>query len=552
MNEAVTKYTPEYLIELLQKNAFKIVKPKEDYKFVIYCRKSTEDEGKQETSILQQREACLNHCDNIGIKKSQIVEIIEEEKSAKEPGKRKKFRQMLDDLYLHKYDGVIAWHPNRLARNMKEAGEIVDMLDKGVIKSLHFASFTFTNDNAGKMLLGITFVMSKQYSDALSDDVTRANRSKTNQGLYLGKVKPGYFKNSMNRLEPDYPYFNYMQNAWKMRLEGIAVPEIAKFLVQKRFKTAWRDKNTREKKHKAIKITPQWLDPYFKDPVYAGVLDFGSTYSDITKIYEFKPMVTIEEFLRINKKIENIQSATARRGKRSSNKYPHIFQNMLICSHCGNYLHRSITKRPEKLYYLLRCDTDNCKYKGKSIRPQTVIKYIIELFKTWTVDEKKMKETFIREIRNVTEDKRKEFKSKIISLSNELTTYQEDKTTYAKLLSENDNDISLKEEYQKEYKTALKMIKVVEKDILDTQIALADLKKLENLYLKLLEKWKEIPTILQKSKTIEERDFYIKKVFSNFTITDLKPVSFQLNPPFTDFVTLEKSKMVRYFFSAGS
>lgn len=46
MNENDTKYTPEYLIQLLQSNAVKIAKPKEDYKYVIYCRKSTEDEGK--------------------------------------------------------------------------------------------------------------------------------------------------------------------------------------------------------------------------------------------------------------------------------------------------------------------------------------------------------------------------------------------------------------------------------------------------------------------------------------------------------------------------
>lgn len=438
---------------------------------------------------------------------------------------------MLDDLYLHKYDGVIAWHPNRLARNMKEAGEIVDMLDKGVIKSLHFASFTFTNDNAGKMLLGITFVMSKQYSDALSDDVTRANRSKTNQGLYLGKVKPGYYKTPNDRLEPDEPYYSLMKQAWKMRLDGIAVPEIAKFLEKKKFKTTWRDKITREKKLKAIKIAPQWIDPYFKDPVYAGVLDFGGTYSDISRVYDFKPMVTIEEFLSINHKIENIHSATAYRGKKQSKLYPQIFQNMLICSHCGKYLHRSITKRPKKLYYLFRCDNPECKYNNKSINPRDIIKYIIELFNTWKVDEKKMEAYFRTEIRTVTEDKRKELKGRITSLSNELKGKEEDKKTYAQLLSEESEDTTLKAEYRKEYKIAIKRIKEIDDDIRGTKTALEDLKKIENLYVKLLEKWKEIPTILQKSKTIEERDYYIKKVFSNFTIADLKPVSFQLNPP---------------------
>lgn len=50
---------------------------------------------------------------------------------------------MLQDFKSGKYQGLIACHADRLARNMKEAGEIIDLVDKGIIRDLRFATSTF-------------------------------------------------------------------------------------------------------------------------------------------------------------------------------------------------------------------------------------------------------------------------------------------------------------------------------------------------------------------------------------------------------------------------
>ncbi len=47
---------------------------------------------------------------------------------------------------------------------MLEGGEIIDLIDQGIIKDLKFKTHFFTKDANGKMLLGMTFVLSKQYS----------------------------------------------------------------------------------------------------------------------------------------------------------------------------------------------------------------------------------------------------------------------------------------------------------------------------------------------------------------------------------------------------
>lgn len=121
---------------------------------------------------------------------------------------------MLEDIKKGKYEGIIAWHPDRLARNMKEAGEIIDLIDKQIIKELQFVSFTFENSTLqAKMLLGISFVLSKQYSDKLSDDVKRGMRRSTEEGKYLSKAKHGYYRDRNQILRPDGSNFVLLKDA---------------------------------------------------------------------------------------------------------------------------------------------------------------------------------------------------------------------------------------------------------------------------------------------------------------------------------------------------
>lgn len=144
-------------------------------KYVLYARKSTEDETRQVKSIPDQIDECILLANRLGL--NVVKPYLEESKSAKRPNNRPIFTQMLNNLKSGKYDGILAWHPDRLARNMLEGGMLIDMIDEGIIKDLKFVTHHFTKDANRKMLLGMAFVLSKQYSDKLSQDVTRGVRS---------------------------------------------------------------------------------------------------------------------------------------------------------------------------------------------------------------------------------------------------------------------------------------------------------------------------------------------------------------------------------------
>ena len=137
-------------------------------RYVLYARKSTTDESHQEHSIPDQLRFCREFAEKNNL---HVVAEIEEKQSAKTAGKRPLFTQMLKDIRAGKYDGILAWHPDRLCRNMLEAGEIIDMLDNWDIVDLKFCQHPFANNASGKMILGMMFVFSKQYSDSLKERV---------------------------------------------------------------------------------------------------------------------------------------------------------------------------------------------------------------------------------------------------------------------------------------------------------------------------------------------------------------------------------------------
>jgi DNA invertase Pin-like site-specific DNA recombinase len=76
----------------------------------------------------------------------------------------------------------MAWHPDRLARNMQDGGKIFSLLDDKHIKDLKFVTHYFTNAASGKMLLGISFTLATYYSANLSDNVKRGHRRDFKEG----------------------------------------------------------------------------------------------------------------------------------------------------------------------------------------------------------------------------------------------------------------------------------------------------------------------------------------------------------------------------------
>jgi len=169
-------------------------------KYFLYARKSTEDEERQIMSI----EAQLVELEEFANReKIEIVEKFIESKSAKKPG-REVFNKMMTKIYETKEPvGIIAWHPDRLARNSVDGGQIIYCIDTNKIASLRFPTFWFESTPQGLFMLQVAFGQSKYYSDNLSENVKRGFRQKLRRGEWCSHAPFGYVNNPKTRnIEP--------------------------------------------------------------------------------------------------------------------------------------------------------------------------------------------------------------------------------------------------------------------------------------------------------------------------------------------------------------
>ena len=164
-------------------------------KYFIYTRKSTDSEERQVLSI----EAQLAELKEFAAKeKLEIFASFQEAKTAKEPG-RMKFAEMLSFLEQGKADGILSWHPDRLARNSVDGGKIIHFVDRGLIKSLKFPTFWFEPTPQGLFMLNIAFGQSKYLVDNLRENVKRGLRQKIRNGVWPGWAQVGYLNNPKTR-----------------------------------------------------------------------------------------------------------------------------------------------------------------------------------------------------------------------------------------------------------------------------------------------------------------------------------------------------------------
>lgn len=292
-------------------------------KYVMYLRKSTEDEGRQIRSIKDQERDCVELGQRLGLN---IVEIISERKSAKNPNNRPDFTKMLRRIKTKEFDAVIAWHPDRLARNMVEAGKIIHMLDTDVIKDIRFVSHQFSNDANGKMLLGMLFVFSKHYSDDLSSKVTRGVRGNLRDYKSGGTPKHGYIRDSEGIYRKDGDNFTIIQDAWQMRATGKNQQEICDYINAQGYEKFIAKRGG----HIKFKMNDSTLSNVFKDTFYYGELNqAGQTVDLVAAPVPFEPMVDRELFFMVQE-----LSRTRRRSSKQSRKPFLPLRYLVYCDVC--------------------------------------------------------------------------------------------------------------------------------------------------------------------------------------------------------------------------
>ncbi len=325
-----------------------MIKPK----YFLYARKSTEDDDKQVMSI----EAQLFELREFARKENlQILEEFTESKSAKKPG-REKFSEMMSRIESMDGAGILAWHPDRLARNSIDGGRIIYAVDTTKIISLRFPTFWFEPTPQGLFMLQVAFGQSKYYSDNLSQNISRGIRQKLRRGEWLTHAPFGYVNNVKTRnIEPDPVKAKIIVRAFEEYAKGThGVESIAQFFA-------------------LHGVTTKSGTPLGKASVHRMLCN--KSYLGLTKHYKeyfpgsFAPILSRDLF-------EAVQKRLAERGRPRKTKVGHNFPftGLFRCGGCESMITAQwCTNRFGTKYRYYRCTKKNRKCDQEYLREDRLV-----------------------------------------------------------------------------------------------------------------------------------------------------------------------------------
>ena len=319
-------------------------------RYVIYARKSSESEERQILSI----EAQLAELQEYSAKaKLEIVASFQEAQTAKEPG-RTKFAEMLSFLNENRADGILSWHPDRLARNSIDGGQIVYLLDTGKIQDLKFPTHWFENTPQGKFMLNIAFGQSKYYVDNLSENIRRGHRAKLRRGVYPGSAPLGYLNNHCTRdIDTDHERVQLIHKGFELYATGkYTLKQIAR---------AFKDIGLRS--HKGNILAVSCVQRMLSKSFYYGLFEFkGETYQGT-----HEPIITKKLF-------DTCQDVMKSRGhiktRKAEKTFP--FRGLLTCGECKC----AITAETQKGHNYYRCTKKREMCSQKYIREEILTEQV--------------------------------------------------------------------------------------------------------------------------------------------------------------------------------
>ena len=301
-------------------------------KYFIYTRKSTRGADKQILSIKSQRDAIS---DLLSKQNLIVVDEIEEKESAHMPG-RPEFGKMMKRIEKGEASGIIAWHPDRLARNSLDGGQIIHFLDIGKLADLKFCSFWFENTPQGKSMLGHEFVNTKQYSDKLGHDTWRGLHDKAKAGEFPGRAPVGYLNDCRTkRIVIDRERAPIIREAFELYAsEGVDIDDLREFLAAKGITT----RNGKRLLRGSISVI-------LNNPFYYGHFQYAG------ELYEGVHQSIISKEL-----FDDVQAILATRYRWSrTERRPKAFTKLMRCDGCGS----AITAEIQKGHIYYRCSKKN-------------------------------------------------------------------------------------------------------------------------------------------------------------------------------------------------
>ena len=405
-------------------------------KYFMYTRKSTDTEDRQVRSLADQ----LSELRELAKRENlDVIDIFIEKQTAKVPG-RPVFAEMLGRIEKGEASGILAWHPDRLARNSVDGGKIIYLADTGTITDLKFPTFWFDSTPQGKFMLSIAFSQSKYYVDNLSENVKRSYRQKLKNGIWPQKAPIGYLNDKKTKLiATDPEKAPLIRKTFEVYATGTyTLPSLRKVMGELGLTG-----------HKGNALSISNYQYLLKNHLYYGIISFHGEF------YEGKhePIVTKKLYDQVQEVMEHKSKPLLTSGLK-----PYVYRGLFKCAECGC----CITIETQKGHNYLRCTKRTGLCSQPYVREENITSLIQQEIKKVSLSPA-MADWLIAEVENERVEDGKSSQHLIDAVKNEATVVD---AKLEKLMTAYLENALTLEEYQ-----ATKNKLITEKQVLKDKLA---------------------------------------------------------------------------------
>lgn len=351
-------------------------------KTILIARVSTEEQKEANNSLPAQIARLKRYSQG---KNFEIVKEFSFDESAYK-SERNDFDSILDYVLEQKEKIAVCFDKvDRLSRNIFD--KRVSLLYEKALKDeveLHFVSDgQVINSHLSaveKFNFSISLGLAKYYSDAISDNVKRAQEQMLRMGTYPSQPSFGYKRVPVSKDKTEIVVDEFASRIVQKAYEWYATGSFSMDLLRKKLKEEY-----------GVNWSKGFTDKILKDTFYYGVMKWNKKFYP----HKYPPIITQTLFDQVQKVKESFNK---KRFKFAG--LPYIYRGLLRCGHCG----LSITPEMHKGHIYYHCTQYNGKHGAEWLREEDITSQLGSVFKRLQLPEWVL-EKIIENLNKVHKDK---------------------------------------------------------------------------------------------------------------------------------------------------
>ncbi|PIY94346.1 MAG: hypothetical protein COY68_03185 [Candidatus Levybacteria bacterium CG_4_10_14_0_8_um_filter_35_23] len=335
-------------------------------KAIIIARVSTEEQKEAGNSLPAQIVRLEKYCQN---KNFEIIKNFSFDESAYKD-KRNDFDDILDFVIGQKEKTAVCFDKvDRLSRNVFD--KRVSILYEKALKDeveLHFVSdgqvinshLSATEKFAFSMSLGLA----KYYSDAISDNVKRAQEQMIRNGVWPTRAPIGYKNVRVNEKQTEIQVDPDNADLIRKAFEWYSTGNYSLSTLRKRLKDSGLAINTT--------LSQGVMDWILKNPFYYGEMVWNGKKHP----HKYEPLITRDVFMQVQK----VKEGWHKKPFKWASK-PFVFKGLVKCSLCGCMITGEVAKKKYRYYHCTNYFKKHAKSEVDWIKEEDFIEQVAVLLK---------------------------------------------------------------------------------------------------------------------------------------------------------------------------